>query len=72
MRTWPGIAFGLSTNYPNAVAKSLYGIDSMPSLLQSLRMLTRMTGRQIGVGMQAKQLGDIAVDSTKSAIELSN
>jgi len=72
MRTWPGIAFGLSKNYPNAVAKSLNGIDSMPSLLESLRMLTRMTGRQIGVGMQAKQLGDIAVDSTKSAIELSN
>jgi len=65
IRTWPDIAFGLAKNYPSAVAKQLSGVDSIPSLLESLQMISRMTGRQVGVGMQAKQLGDIAVNASE-------
>lgn len=67
LKDWGTTATALAKNYPAGMARAAATLPSEG--LDALQLMTRMTGRQVGNGMQVKNAIDVSVPLVQAANE---
>lgn len=67
LKDWGTTATALAKNYPGSMARAAATLPSEG--LDALQLMARMTGRQVGNGIQVKNMSDAAVSLVQAANE---